>query len=396
MTEALSSSMASQYDPRFGFDPVAAFLRRPLHEVVGEQTKAQKASPPRVPRTVAGLRELCAQYAWLAVLELATSLLAEHDEEAAPELHPFLPHERLLVAAYRALALLQTRQVASAENAIRQLGELDGSDEQYRYESYPRVYTNGEKGSFVPFELRTLALEIRMRQGDSTTIADCYTLKRRVVSDEGLSDEDRKIRLGMLLSMLASFHLVALQHDAAVDVARELCDVMGGTALARYLYARVLLRVGDFDVAGEMVRLAKGRDGDCASMRHLHLGMVHAGRGRFQEALGEYDAALAKESEGEKGCPKNLWVFAGNNAAVCLVQLGRLAEAIDRLEGTLRRGPEVAIDEGVAFNLGVMYDLAYPQNSVERKRVLRKLAERFGREGFDVQRIGMDTRGKSG
>lgn len=386
-------AMAGSYDPRFGFDPVAAFLRRPLHEIVGSHASPQSAPPPRVPRTVAGLQTLCARYAWLAVLDLATSLLAEHDapDDAA---HPaFLPHERLQVAGYRALALLQTRQVASAENALAQLGPLTPAAPRHRYETYPALYPR-RTGSFVPFELRALALDVRVRAGDAAAIPDAYALTAAVRADSTLAPAERDRREAALLAAIAGYHLAAHQHDAAADAACRLVALCRGTAPACYLYARVLLHVGDFEDAADAVRAASGRQGDSDAMRCLHAGMVLAARGRFAEALLEYDSALeAERKEEPRVSPPNLWVHAGNNAAVCLVHLGRLAEAIDRLEGTLRRDPEIALDEGLAFNLSIMYDLAYPQNSLEKKGVLRKLAVRFGREGFDVNRIPMPEKG---
>lgn len=398
----MSASAPPTDDPRFGFDPVAAFLRRPLDEIVGSHIAVPTPSAPDPPadRTVEGLRQLARQYAWAAVLDLATSLLAEHDDHdletaEGTAANAFLPHEKLLCIAYRALALLQTRQVASAQNAVAQLGLLTNANDKYRYESYPTLYPPSKfpPGSFIPFELKLLVIEIRIRQGDATAIADCYNLKNTIALQIAEESDDAKrcdlrLKEAVLFSSLASYHLIAQQHDAAADIARQLVMHQGRTAAALYMYVRVLLRIGDFEVAAKTLHEAAKQSDSTAPMQHLHSGMLLAARGRFQEALLEYDTALAEDKdEHPRMSPGNIWVHAANNAAVCLMHCGRLAEAIDRLEGTLRRNPEVALDEGLTFNLAVMYDLAYPQNSKERKQVLRDLASRFGRQGFDLEKI---------
>lgn len=387
-------------DPRFGFDPVAAFLRRPLHEIVGSHvTVPAPATPDPLPhRSISGLHHLAKQYAWAAVLDLATSLLAEYDDHdldthAASD-RAFLPHERLLCIAYRALALLQTRQLASADNALSQLAPLTNTNKKYRYESYPALYPPSRfpPASFIPFELKLLAVEIRIRHGDATAIADCYHIKNDVTRQITAETDkqilkDLRLQHAILLSSLTSYHLIAQQHDAATDVARQLTVDQGRTAAALYMYMRVLLQVGDFEAAARTLHQAAILPASTPSLQHLHSGMLLAARGRFQEALLEYDTALTEEKEEQPLSPSNVWVHATNNAAICLMHCGRLSEAVDRLEGALRRDPHMALDEGLIFNLAIMYDLAYPQNSTEKKKVLRDLASRLGRQGFDLEKI---------
>lgn len=371
-------------DPRVVFDPVAAFLRRPLHEVLSVERLPAPTPPPRAQHSLQGLCQLAAEYRWAAVLELATTLLAADEDK-----HTLNSHDRLICIALRARALVQTGQIAAAAHAVAELGDLKTL--HYRRDSH------GEDHRIVPFELQLLAVEVRIRQGDATAIADTYELRRQVIANQSLTEEESRAREAVLLSCLASYHLVAQHHDAAADVARELMVRLGGGAHAVYMYIRVLIHIGDFEGAAHTLRVASRRKGDSDAMRHLHSGMLQAARGRYHEALLEYDSALEaqKKELPPQVSPSNLWAHAMNNAAVCLMHCGRLAEAIDRLESALRRDPEVALDEGVTFNLAVMYDLAYPQNSQEKKQVLRDLASRFGRQGFDLQKIPMMEKEKS-
>lgn len=369
-------------DPRVVFDPVAAFLRRPLHEVLSVDRLPGPTPPPRAQFSPQGLRQLADEYRWAAVLELATTLLAADEDKQT-----LSPHDRLVCIALRARALVQTGQIAAAAHAIAELGDLKTL--HYRRDS-------NEDDNPVPFELRLLAIEVRFRQGDATAIADTYELRRKVMADDNLKEEEKRAREAVLLSCMASYHLVAQHHDAAADVTRELMVRLGGGANAVYMYVRVLLHIGDFEGAAHMVHIASRREGDSEAMRRLHSGMLQTARGRYHEALLEYDSALeAEKKEEPRLSPTNLWAHVLNNAALCLMHCGRLAEAIDRLENALRRDPEVALDEGITFNLAVMYDLAYPQNSQEKKQVLRALASRFGRQGFDLQKIPIKEKEKS-
>lgn len=368
-------------DSHFGFDPVAAFLRRPLHEIVGSQAPPLILPTAPVPPSIPALWKLATEYAWAAVLDLSTSLLAASDDSPEGEDAP-RPHERMLCTMYRALALLQTRQVDRAADAIDHLGDLSSGNPEYCYETYPKDYPD-YIGSFVPFELKLLALEVRVQRGDATAIVDAYTLKRQVCEQE----EDVAIateRHAVLLSALASFHLKAQQHDAAVDLSRQLVDLCPESN-AWYMYGRVLLHVGDLEAAELAFAEAQTTDKSrCETMRRAHKGMLLAASGKYSEAVVEYEEAA--QHIGDKG---KLGVLIANNVAICLMHIGRLAEAVDRLEGVLRRGPEIALDEGLVFNLATLYDLAYPDSAAEKKRILQRLASRFGRQGFDLENVGL-------
>lgn len=346
-------------------------------------------------RSIAALGRLANEYKWATVLELSTSLLADYEQDASPRANAggreggMRPDEMLACAMYRAIALLQTRQVERAADALGLLGSLESTNAAYRYESHTDVYgaEMREKGSFVPFELQVLDVEIRARQGDKRCVTDAYAMIGRLDGD----DERTVERKCVLLSAIASYHLRDGEHDAAVDACREMVRLKKNGAEMYYMYARVLLHVGNLEEAERVLDLADGqKDGTKAGM-HLHRGMLQGGRCRFEEALVEYERAIAaEEEEREKGVEqggKCLWVCALNNAAICLMHVGRLAEGIDRLEECLRRDAESALDEGVVFNLCTLYDLAYPDSSNEKKRVLQRLASRFGRQGFDLNKV---------
>jgi trafficking protein particle complex subunit 12 len=366
-------------------DPVETFfLGRPLPPA--------HAPDDRHDRSVSGLRSLARDYAWGGVLELATSLLADDDDAvehvnasaalslaalAAPEAGPpakplLLPHERLLCEAHRALALVQTRMFDRATAAMEELGSVGPGNPKYRYESYPESYPGHAPGSFVPFELLALAIEVRVRTGDASAIADCYGMRERF-PEHSL----------FLTSSLVGYHLRAQQHDTAVDLAHDLVLRQGSSARALYLYGRILLHVGDVGEARRAFSLADASPDASDELRHVHRGLALASQGEYVRALAENDLVVRAEADSQ-GDSRHVRMFAHCNAAICLMQLGRLSDAIARLESCLRSDPETSLDEGLVFNLCTMYDLAFPDEAAEKKQTLRRLASRYGRQGFNL------------
>lgn len=383
-------------------DPVAAFLQRPLEQVTSQQILLLNPSLDASLRSISTLNHTASQFSWASVLELSTFLLAESDgsSDGMPVLDAqslssttrpahttkpdskLLPHDRLLCTLYRALALLQTRQLDKAADAIYQLGDLSDSNTKYNYESYPSIYP-GKHGSFIPFELKLLAIEVRVRRDDNSAILDAYKLKQQLSVQ---TKPQVKSQIQVLLSALCSYHLRFQEEDAAVDVARELVQV-ANSAEVWYTYGRVLLHVGDIHVAQRAFSKAHSLTSDDGTSRpkatlYIHNAMVLAAQGKYVDAVALYDdVAHLVSHQGQLG------IAASNNAAICLLHIGHLNEAIDRIEGALRRQPEQALDEGLIFNLATLYDLAFPDSAAEKKRVLRRLASKFGRQGFDLECI---------
>lgn len=362
-------------------DPVELFLGRSLKDE--KQPYCQEAN--RDDRSLAGLKHLAHQYSWGAVLELATSLLANHEDSLEvsatgdAECHTaeiykdkdlLLPHERLLCEAYRMLALIQTRIVERAANLLEKLGSLDPDNADYRYETYAVLYPGHEPGSFVPFQLSIMAVEIRVRKGDASAIPKCYELKRRFPEHKNL-----------ILSALVGYHLRVQQYDAAADLSRELAMSQGATARALYMYMLVLIHIGDFEEAEKIEQITDSKPNVARESRHLYRGLLLSAQGDHEAALEENN--LAAKAADERG-KKHRKVAAIGNAALNLLHLGNLPDAIAKLENCLRDDPTTALDEGLVFNLCTLYDLAYPDEATEKKKTLHRLASRYGRQGFNL------------
>lgn len=336
---------------------------------------AADMSAGAVPRSVLGLEQLSRAHAWAAVLELSASLLSADDDAGGGGL---APQERLSCAAHRAMALLQTRQVERAHDACGTLGALAEED---------------AFGDNVPFELRAVAAEARVRlPGADAEAAEALYALRKACANRATGDDKHvwKAREAQVLSTVAAHHLRIGQHDAAVDAAREIVRLQKHEARALYMYVRVLLHVGDLDAATDALAMAHAKNNDSEPLRALHDALLLAARGRYEEAAAIYATVVRLcESVHHDGTAyeRNLWTFATNNWAICLLHLGRAEEAIRMLEQCLRKDARMALDEGIVVNVATLYDLTSPDTAAEKKAVLKALASKYARQGFDLNVI---------
>lgn len=75
---------------------------------------------------------------------------------------------------------------------------------------------------------------------------------------------------------------------------------------------------------------------------------------------------------------------ANNNAAVCLLYLGRLKESLGQLEGLVQQDPALYLHESVLFNLTTMYELESSSSTQKKRALLEAVACREG-DSFNTQ-----------
>lgn len=75
---------------------------------------------------------------------------------------------------------------------------------------------------------------------------------------------------------------------------------------------------------------------------------------------------------------------ANNNAAVCLLYLGRLKESLGQLEGLVQQDPTQYLHESVLFNLTTMYELESSRSTQKKQALLEAVACREG-DSFNTQ-----------
>eukprot|EP00878_Enallax_costatus_P020032 GHUV01021161.1.p1 GENE.GHUV01021161.1~~GHUV01021161.1.p1 ORF type:complete len:395 (+),score=141.45 GHUV01021161.1:97-1281(+) len=84
--------------------------------------------------------------------------------------------------------------------------------------------------------------------------------------------------------------------------------------------------------------------------------------------------------------------IAAANSAVCLLHMGELTEAISALEAGLQQNPQAFLQECTLYNLGMMYDLAYPPAIAKQTRhQLASSVLRLAADDFDLSCIELKT-----
>ncbi|KAA8494583.1 hypothetical protein FVE85_2824 [Porphyridium purpureum] len=218
----------------------------------------------------------------------------------------------------------------------------------------------------------------------------------------------------VVLSSLVHHHLMYHHYQSAIDAARRLVRLCTYARSLRHLrdstdsahthlvspawlvLMRALLYTGQLDGAERVLQLAE-RDAaleetSSASARiaidlHVHRGLLLAMRGDMEGATDEFEAVNLLVEDDSRHGHAQAQIAAANNVAVCLVHMGLVGDAIERLEEELRVHTDLALDEGLIFNLCTFYELRFPQNCTEKKKVLAKLSGRLARHGFNAKSI---------
>ena len=86
----------------------------------------------------------------------------------------------------------------------------------------------------------------------------------------------------------------------------------------------------------------------------------------------------------------DIFVFpqAINNIAVCLLYMGRLKEALTRLESMVQSNPEKYLDEALLFNLCTLYELESSKSGYKKQLLLGMVNKHKG-DGFNVSCLKM-------
>lgn len=75
---------------------------------------------------------------------------------------------------------------------------------------------------------------------------------------------------------------------------------------------------------------------------------------------------------------------ANNNAAVCLLYLGKLKDSLRQLEAMVQQDPRHYLHESVLFNLATMYELESSRSLQKKQALLEAVASKEG-DCFNTQ-----------
>ena len=358
--------------PASAGDPVTAFM---ACKVVAQ------TAVDEVPQTLAGCGLLAQAGLWERVLALVKVLL-QAGSAVPPEL-------RVQAILCRVQALFAMRRYTDAQTEFESLGDLDRPI--YSCETHGELY-QGRSGSFVPFALRVLHAELAARMKQHTLAMDRFhallshcEAALGEVGEAGNAAASWRRREEQVVAMMVT-SAVAL-HDARTATSvlsqllarRERDGVQEGRALCLSQLGRVHLQFGNLAAADDAFKLAEAfggsEDADEAATK-CNDGLYQLASGQYGAALQAFEATL----ELDPTC-----VTAANNKSICLLYCGRLAEATDFLEQTVRANPVVNLQHCV-FNLSMQYDLS-GEGGKKKKRTLHLLAEKYGSDAFDASKI---------
>ncbi|XP_054425993.1 trafficking protein particle complex subunit 12 [Pteronotus mesoamericanus] len=363
--------------------------------------KRQVLTADSVEQSFVGLKQLISCKNWRAAVDLCGRLLTAHGQgygkSGLPTSHTA---DSLQLWFVRLALLVKLGLFQSAEMEFEPFGNLDQPDLYYEY--YPHVYP-GRRGSMVPFSMRILHAELPQYLGNPQESLDrlhrvkavCSKilahLERGLAEDGGVSvstPDSRQAsvqlwrsRLGRVTCSMANCLLLMKDYVLAVDMYRaavQFCPEQEPQLLSGI--GRIFLQIGDIKTAEkyfqDVEKAAQEQDGLQGKMMvSMNRAFLHLGQNNFAEAHRFFTEILRID-------PTN--AVANNNAAVCLLYLGRLKDSLRQLEAMVQRDPGRCLHESVLFNLTTMYELESSRSTQKKQALLEAVASKEG-DSFNTQ-----------
>uniref|UniRef100_A0A3P9KXP4 Trafficking protein particle complex subunit 12 n=1 Tax=Oryzias latipes TaxID=8090 RepID=A0A3P9KXP4_ORYLA len=370
---------------------------------VGEQAamKRQVLTASSVEQSFNGLKQLVSSKNWRAAVDLTGRLLTAHGQgygkagQAASHTTDSLQLWFVRLALFTKLNLFQ-----NAELEFEPFGNLDQPDLYYEY--YPAVYP-GKRGSMVPFSMRLLHAELpqylakpqealdRLHHLETICLAILDNLEKGLAEDGSmvtLTQENRQAslklwrsRLSRVMYSMANCLLLMKDYVLAVETYRSIVQYEPQQRVQLLSgIGRIFLQIGDVKMAERFFQdVEKGcqkggplSDTTCVLMNRA---FVYLSQNNYTEAHATFLEVLKID-------PTN--PVANNNAAVCLLYLGRLKESLGQLEGLVQHDPASYLHESVLFNLTTMYELESSRSTQKKQALLEAVACREG-DSFNTQ-----------
>ncbi|KAJ8398219.1 hypothetical protein AAFF_G00430630 [Aldrovandia affinis] len=371
---------------------------------LGEQAamKRQVLTANSVEQSFVGLKQLISTKNWRAAVDLAGRLLTAHGQGYGKSGQPTSHTTDSLQLWFVRLALLiKLSLFQNAELEFEPFGNLDRLDLYYEY--YPTVYP-GRRGSMVPFSMRVLHSELPQYLGKPQESLDrlhgmkivCQLIldnleqgKAEDGSMINMTQENRQAsiqlwrsRLCRVMYSMANCLLMMKDYVLAVETYHSIiryepeqkAQLLSGIG-------RIFLQIGDIKTAEkyfqevEKEAQSKGNGENQETFVQMNRAFVFLSQNNYAEAHTSFSEVLKID-------PKN--PVANNNAAVCLLYLGRLKESLGQLEGLVQQDPTLYLHESVLFNLTTMYELESSRSTQKKQALLEAVSCREG-DSFNTQ-----------
>ncbi|XP_032150140.1 trafficking protein particle complex subunit 12 isoform X3 [Sapajus apella] len=143
---------------------------------------------------------------------------------------------------------------------------------------------------------------------------------------------------------------------------------------------RIALQIGDIKTAEKyfqdvekVTQKSGGLQGKITVL--MNRAFLYLGQNNFAEAHRFFTEILRMD-------PAN--AVANNNAAVCLLYLGKLKDSLRQLEAMVQQDPRHYLHESVLFNLTTMYELESSRSMQKKQSLLEAVASKEG-DSFNTQ-----------
>lgn len=374
-------------------DAVKDLMLRFLGEKAAAKRQVLTASS--VEQSFVGLKQLISCKNWRAAVDLCGRLLTAHGQgygkSGLPTSHTA---DSLQLWFVRLALLVKLGLFQNAEMEFEPFGNLDQPDLYYEY--YPHVYP-GRRGSMVPFSMRILHAELQQYLGNPQESLDRLHRVKAVCSkilanlEQGLAEdgttssiaqENRQAsvqlwrsRLGRVTCSMANCLLLMKDYVLAVDAYRAVVQFHPEQEpQVLSCIGRIFLQIGDIKAAEkyfqDVEKVTQKLDGlQGKTMVLMNRAFLHLGQNNFAEAHRFFTEILRVD-------PSN--AVANNNAAVCLLYLGRLKDSLRQLEAMAQRDPRQHLHESVLFNLTTMYELESSRSLQKKQALLEAVASTEG------------------
>ncbi|XP_043926336.1 trafficking protein particle complex subunit 12 [Protopterus annectens] len=383
-------------------DAVKEVMVRFLGEPAATTRKVLTAD--MVEQSFVGLKQLISSKNWRAALDLTGRLLTAHGQGYGKSGQP-TSHvtDSLQVSTFIKLKIL-VKCGLHFYTAVLSVQMFGDSGQPCLYFEYQDHVAPGRKGSMIPFSMRVLHAELPqylMKAQDSldrlhNMKAICLKILENLengLAEDGsminITSENRQAsielwrsRLGRVIYSVANCLLMMKEYVLAVDMYRSIIQyqpeqepqLLSGIG-------RIFLQIGDTKTAEkyfqDVVKVCQKTENGQQNkiMILMNRAFLHLGQNNFTEAHKLFSEVLKIE-------PSN--AVANNNAAVCLLYLGKLKESLKQLEGLVQQEPKRYLHESVLFNLTTMYELESSRSMQKKQALLEAVACTEG-DSFNVQ-----------
>ncbi|XP_072026214.1 trafficking protein particle complex subunit 12-like isoform X2 [Amphiura filiformis] len=384
-------------------DPLKDLVYRYMGEAEATQRKALTVN--QVTRDLDGLKRLLENGCLRAAVDLTglmlTNMAQGKGQHGMPSKHS---PETLQVWFTRIAVLLKLQQYTLAETECEAFGNMDQPDLYFEY--YPDLYP-GRKGSMVPFSFRVIHAELPQYTGKHQealnrlyhVLGVCNKIMNNLES--GLSEfgtsieltpENRKASIELwksrevrVLYCIGNCLLSIKDFNRAASVYESLCQKDSGSrGNLMSAIGRIFLQLGDLKSAQTLFQRVEELNKEEPTT--VDKAKVYMNKGFLSLAENQYSEAHQHFEEALKCQPDHF--IAINNIAVCLLYMGRLKEALTRMESMVQSNPEMYLDEALLFNLCTLYELESSKSGYKKQLLLGMVNKHKG-DGFNVSCLKM-------